>query len=238
MGGVIIDKPINAKWGDYSLIECEMLLFKTSFEYSTLFDYFHLISGVDLPIKPMHTIHNFFLEHQGLEFIRIADTSFNTTDIFMKTNYYHLFMPFSRTLLGKCLRKLKFARLSLSIQKHIGISRCKKDSYTLYKGYQWCSLTRNAVEYLISKESFIKNRFKYTSCPDEIYKQSLLMNSPFKKNIYSSSNTALREIDWKRGTPYTWKMEDKDILMQSDNLFARKFSSANKDIIDYIANNI
>ena len=48
--GVIIDKPINVKWGNYSQIKCEMLLFKEAFEYPVNFDYYHLLSGVDLPL--------------------------------------------------------------------------------------------------------------------------------------------------------------------------------------------
>lgn len=48
--GVIIDKPINVKWGNYSQIKCEMLLFKEAFECPVNFDYYHLLSGVDLPL--------------------------------------------------------------------------------------------------------------------------------------------------------------------------------------------
>lgn len=63
--GVIIDKPINVKWGNYSQIKCEMLLFEEAFEYPVNFDYYHLLSGVDLPLYPIQYVHRFFELHKG-----------------------------------------------------------------------------------------------------------------------------------------------------------------------------
>ena len=39
------------------------------------------------------------------------------------------------------------------------------------------------------------------------------------------NKSAMRKIDWERGKPYTWRNKDYDELVQSDMLFARKFSS-------------
>ena len=33
----------------------------------------------------------------------------------------------------------------------------------------------------------------------------------------------MRAIDWERGQPYVYRMEDLEPLLQSDYLFARKF---------------
>ena len=44
-----------------------------------------------------------------------------------------------------------------------------------------------------------------------------------------------RFIDWNRGQPYTFKLEDFDLIMNSGCFFARKFSSkVDKNIIDKI----
>ena len=104
------------------------------------------------------------------------------------------------------------------------------------------SLTDSAVRYLLSKESFVRRRFRFTCCPDEIFAQTVLMNSPFKDKRYNpvkNENSSLRLIDWKRGAPYVWTNDDKEQIMSSDDLFARKFSTAkDKQIIDYIKENI
>ena len=40
-------------------------------------------------------------------------------------------------------------------------------------------------------------------------------------------------IDWRRGDPYVFKDEDKELLRKSDKLFARKFNSQiDADIIN------
>jgi hypothetical protein len=45
----------------------------------------------------------------------------------------------------------------------------------------------------------------------------------------------MRCIDWTRGEPYTFREEDFKMLMKSDMIFARKFSTnVDKKIIDMI----
>ena len=46
-------------------------------------------------------------------------------------------------------------------------------------------------------------------------------------NVENDSNiSALRCIDWKRGRPYTFTIDDYDLLSKSKMLFARKFNSS------------
>ena len=49
---------IDASWGGYSLVQCEMSLFDEASKKK--YDYYHLLSGIDFPIKPMKEIHYFF----------------------------------------------------------------------------------------------------------------------------------------------------------------------------------
>lgn len=67
------------------------------------------------------------------------------------------------------------------------------------------------------------------------------MNNGFEKRRYSSKDTKtsdmLRHIDWIRGNPYTFTINDKEELLSSNNLFARKFStSKDTDIINLLQN--
>lgn len=90
----------------------------------------------------------------------------------------------------------------------------------------------------MENEKFIKSRFKYTFCADEIYIQSLVWNNTeWRKTVYSLNDEfegCMRLIDWNRGKPYIWTMNDKDELMVSDRLFARKFSSQHMEVVDWI----
>lgn len=58
---IILDKRVDVRWGDYSQIKLELLLFETAYKNSK-YTYFHLLSGVDLPIQTQDYIHRFFLK--------------------------------------------------------------------------------------------------------------------------------------------------------------------------------
>ena len=240
IGGKMLQTRIDVRWGDFSQVECELALFKEAAQGH--YDYYHLLSGVDLPIKPAQYIADFFEKHKGLEFFRIADDDENRRIIFRNTNYWYLFTRFSRSGIGRILQKLFIPRMMMNLQKLLKLSRCSKDGWTLYKGDQWLSITHDAVECILGHEEYIRGRFKFTCCPDEIYKQTVLMNSGFAERVYvpiDTENAALRAIDWERGRPYTWRMNDVKELLASGNLFARKFStSIDKKIIDYFKENI
>lgn len=91
----------------------------------------------------------------------------------------------------------------------------------------------------MNKEKSILKRFKFTICGDEIFLQTIVYNSPFYEKCYNISDEYVsnqREIDWKRGNPYNWTLEDKDILLRSDKIFARKIIGKNMDLALYIQN--
>lgn len=206
------------------------------------YDYYHLLSGVDLPIKPADYITAFFEKNRGKEFFRVSDDDKNRRLAYNNTNYYYLLQRTSKTVSGRMMRKMRISRLIIKIQKKIHVSRCACDPWPLHKGDNWMSITDAAVRCILEHEEYIRGRFKFTCCPDEIYKQTVLVNCGFTGKLYvptSKENAALRAIDWERGKPYTWRMDDAKELLASDNLFARKFSTfTDKKIIDYLKENI
>ena len=121
----------------------------------------------------------------------------------------------------------------------------KKSSKQLKIGSNWCSLTNEAVELILSSEEWIRKTFRYGSCVDEIYKQTVIWNSPLRDRLYKvgrSLEGCMYEIDWSRGngsSPYTFAEEaDIKLLLKSDRLFARKFSSQHMDIVDKLIGSI
>ena len=59
---------ICVSWGGVSIMRSELALLKEATS-SGEYDYYHLLSGMDLPIKDQDTIHAFFDAHSGTEFI-------------------------------------------------------------------------------------------------------------------------------------------------------------------------
>ena len=68
------------------------------------------------------------------------------------------------------------------------------------------------------------------------------MASPYTGTLYRPDGQeyqqCMREIDWQRGSPYTWKEEDYDELVRSERWFARKFSSDHMELVDRLFHHI
>ena len=54
-------------WGGFSQVQVELFLLEKA--YQQKYDYYHLVSGADLPLKSNRKIDTFFEKNQGKEFI-------------------------------------------------------------------------------------------------------------------------------------------------------------------------
>lgn len=228
----------NIMWGGESQIETELELLKAAIKRK--YDYYHLLSGMDLPIKTQKEIQEFFENNKGKEFIHFGANE----DAKKRCQYYWFYQEKLGNMANANKSKKLFNKLRLlSIfgQKLIGIDRVKK--YSVYKtiavGSQWFSITDSLARYVVSKEQEILKCYKNTYCCDEVFLQTLVLNSSFKSSLYSNAvddyHANMRNIDWKRGRPYTWKNTDFNDLMASDYLFARKFDEqVDNQIVDRI----
>lgn len=131
-GGKMLTERIDVRWGDFSMVECELALLKAAAKNK--YDYYHLISGVDLPIKSAQYIFNFFEEHKGLEFFRIAGDDENQYMIYRNTNYWYLFSRFSRTAIGRILQKVRIPQMTIRLQKCYGFHVVQKTSGNYLRG--------------------------------------------------------------------------------------------------------
>lgn len=77
-------------WGDISQVETEYLLLETAAKHST-YDYYHLLSGVDLPIQTQDYIHSFFQANSGKEFVSYWLGDKHQKDLNRKISRYYFF---------------------------------------------------------------------------------------------------------------------------------------------------
>ena len=219
-------KRISVYWGDYSQVQCELNLLKAAIKGN--YQYYHLISGVDLPIKSQGYIHDFFDKNKNTEYVRFTDNWDHS-----RVGKLHILNKLNRTN-NPLLIKIKILlNKPFNYLYKKGYDYSQKFNFSIKKGDNWFSITDSAAKYIVSQEKVIKKLFKYSLCPDEHFIHTILFNSKFEKSL--SYNTCLREIDWKRGEPYTYRKADYSLLINSNNLFARKFdTSIDKEIIDNI----
>lgn len=232
---------VDVRWGDYSQIKTEMQLFKYAHDMQNKagvsYQYYHLISGVDIPLKNQDYIHNFFNANQGKEFLGYYQGNLQL-ELRKKVQMYHLFskgFTKERKLNIKSIMRALFCRIQLLV----GYKRNK--DIELLRGTNWASVTNDFVEFLISKKKEIQKRFHHTFCADEVYKHTLCWNSHFKDRIYNPTDEALgcmREINWvitdSDSFLPSFTMNDYERLKNSPMLFARKFDTANIDVVKKI----
>lgn len=226
------------RWGSVKQIETEFLLFETAVNYGQ-YSYYHLLSGQDLPIKSQDYIHQVCNKLQGKEFVgfeKASQQSIRWLD--NKTRYFYILQDHFRcsNIFEKIIVRI-VQNSCLSLQKLFRVKR--KYNFELKKGCNWVSITDRFCKYLIEHKAEMLQIFNHTFCPDEIFLQTVLWNSPYRNNIYDYDDeyhSCLRYIDWKRGKPYIWKENDFGELINDKNecFFARKFSSQDKDLIEKI----
>ena len=87
---IFLEHPIAVYWGDISQVQVEYMLFERAFSQGP-YAYYHLLSGVDLPIKSQDYIHAFFQKNQGKEFVGFWTDAAHRRDLHRKVYRYYLF---------------------------------------------------------------------------------------------------------------------------------------------------
>lgn len=231
---------IGVTWGDFSQVKCELILLAEVDKMQKsgrAYDYVHLISGADLPIKSNNQIHAFFKENNGLQFVHFTDDK-ATKESENRIRYYHLFRR-RRNLFTKIL-----AQIALRVQMLCGVNRLKNKNIKVQKGCNWFSITGAFAAYIAQASKPLEKIFRFSYCGDEVFVQTALVNSPFADDIYMKNcgNNHLacaRLIDWQRGNPYVFRTEDFKMIKNSPAVFARKFDmDVDSEIIDKVLKSI
>ncbi len=220
---VYISRKYKINWGGYDLLKAELLLLEKACK-DNYADYYHFISGQDIPVVSLEEFKLFFEKNKGREFLEYAQLPRKDwdKDTFDRIEFYHFYDYVNH----KTKRGRKIIGKAISFQKRFHIRR-KLPSYfpALYGGSAWFSLSKEAVNYVVDFTStapaFLK-RLRCTFAPDETYILTVLVNSPLRPNI---ENNNLRYIVWKlrnNSFPAILDLSDYYAILESGSLFARK----------------
>ena len=210
---------ISVTWGGYSLIACELRLLEAAVAEGH-YDFYHLLSGQDLPIKGQDEIHAFFDAHRGIEFVRYQS---EPIDCLARVYGHRLWNKYGCSRSQKVLMRLDAL---WSKAEHVICHRTYE--FEFRKGDQWFSIDDMFARYVLSKKDWVERTFCYSYLADEIFLHTILWNSPFRENVYrreldDDCSAFQRLIDWDRGTPYCFSLKDLNELRDSHFMFARKF---------------
>lgn len=228
----IIEERISVNWGGFSQIEATLALMKSVYNSNLEYDYVSLISGQDMPIKSNEYIDEFLKLNYGKNFIEYDSIG----KYKWRLKVYNIFSE------NKLNRKKYIKLIDVFIRKLqmnvFKINRNNLINFDLYIGSQWFTITYECMKYIIEYVAKENRKYlldyKYTACPDEHFFQNILLNSIYKTSVI---NDNLRLIDWSEGknSPKTLTIEDKEKILESKALWARKFDlNIDNNIISYI----
>lgn len=219
---------ISVNWGGYSQVRCEYELMKKAVSIGH-HSYYHFLSGANYPLWNQDHIHDFFMKHDGYEFVGFD----NGADFSVRVKYYIPFSEYGKLsgITGKVIAVIR--RLSVKIQDLIGVDRRRKISYEIKKGIAYFSITEGLVNKILSEENEMKKILRHTVCCDEIFVHTIAYNSCYRDKIYdmeSEWDGCVREVAWPSNIKgehpgANFNISDIDFLLKSKRIFAMKFES-------------
>ena len=232
---VQIYRRFKITWGADTQIRCELFLMEQAEKVG--YDYYHLLSGVDIPLKTCEEIEAFF-EGQTKSFLEVKQ-EVNLAGTLDRVRYYYPLQAFiGRQKAGRGAIYAILDQLSyecVKVQKMLGIDRTKNAPFAYCRGGNWFSITHELLTYVLSCKRVIRKHFYHSITADEMFLQCVVCSSVHQDEIVKEN---LRLVDWQRTehggcSPHTFTIEDYEMLTSSDKLFARKFDpDVDRKIID------
>jgi hypothetical protein len=183
-----------------------------------------ILSGQDYPLRPAREIEAFLAGRAGeslVEHFRIpSDRWADENGGLDRIRYLH----FERMRYRTRILRVPFLRRSFpaGLEPHGGSA--------------WCALSDEAVRTLLAFGDGNPQAFRFfarVKVPDEIFIQTVLLNSPARERV---ANESIHHIEWPGGShPATFVRKDFPRLAASGKPFARKFDTeVDAEILDLI----
>lgn len=221
------DNRIDVRWGNVSQIESELALFELA-RNKGLYEYYHLISGVHLPLVNQDEFHSYFKSISGKQVF--SPIIYSDYELQQKGNRLNFFMRFFQ---GSRIAQISW-RLGVMAQTFLGF-RINKDRQFI-KASNWLSITNEVVNLLLDQKNDILKRYRYSMCGDELFIPTELKYSGKEWEILYSEKYLFHEIGVANATFLT--EEDVEKAISLNYLFGRKFSSNNIKIVNQVVENV
>ena len=230
---LVFVKRMKIFWSDFSQIQCVINLLQEATNYG-FHDYYHFLVGVEFPIKSKEYIQDFFTMNNGKEFIGYCR---GPEKSLYRIQYYHFLGKYERFKNKREKLLYTLNKKLLSFQRRIGVNRLHHENDYYKKGYANWSITHDLALYIINEFYKDKRQYKFSSCADEVFFQTVVYHSPYYKNVFDVNDeyhSCMRLTTWDDRNNQL-HMKDLDHIIKSDKLFARKFDTGDAvDIIEEI----
>ena len=240
---VLLDEErVRAAWGSFGLVRATINLLKASWKTDD-FTYYVLISGTDYPVQTNSAIYEFFQTNEG-EFINavamphaILDKRLNRLEAFcLDPAVLPSYVPdFAAAFVNRGSRLVYRRNYRHALR-----------GMQPFAGSTWWALSRSAIAYVFDffrDQRDIVKFFENSLLPDEMLFQTILANSRFRSRIRRNLTFSV----WAAGGRHPAVIAESHLraLVERDFIlddlygrgpcfFARKFSPANRHVLDLI----
>jgi hypothetical protein len=199
------------RWASFSVIDTTLLGIRQLMELSPHWDMFMNLSGQDFPLRSQDEIRDKLAANADRNFVEHFDPMPRWEDALARIRRIRISPPFTASAFN--IPKIRIDRWS----RYLG-------NATYFGGSSYFVLSRRFCEFMIGSPEFERYRrfFRFTYTSDEIFIQTFIMNSAMRDTVV---NDNLRQLNWSEGKaqPKIYTMADREELLGSDALFARKF---------------
>ncbi len=221
-----ISNRVDVGWCCYSTIDATLKGFEQILSLKNDYSHINLISGQDYPLKPVELIQQRFFANPDTTFIHTASIADNEWEDgkarFTKYSFGDFKIPGKYQLQAIANAVLPKRKLPAGLKP--------------YGRSQWLTITPICAQYVIDylkNNPRVKRYFKTVWAVDEVFFQTILVNSPYKDTLVDYN---LRYIELDAGKrPINYTMADAEKLTATEALFARKFDRAvSTEVLDYL----
>lgn len=197
-------------WGGFGHVAASLKGIAHLAEGRVEYDYAVLLTGQDYPLVPAAQLEQFFARSGGRSYM----------------SYWRL--PFAPWTGRGGLDRLEFSHYVGPRHLHVRspFRRTLPAGLTPFGGSPYWALAAPVVEFvhdLVGRRPEIVRFFERVFIPDELFFQTVIMNSKFASSIVDDN---LRYIDWQaQPAPKILTVADLPALLRSGKLFARKFDT-------------
>jgi hypothetical protein len=228
-------------WADFGMVRATLAGIREILASDVRQDYVILLSGHCYPTKSNQRIQETLQRNAGRSFITYSALpdpharQWEARIAYWHVNWWRWHFVFPQAEAD--FHNPHLRRLWRMLMRWIPLRRKFPGGLKPFQGGTWWCLSRECAEYVsefVQQNKAFVRFFTYTSTPDELFFQTILLNSPFRDTLV---NDDLRYIVFgpKQSHPNILGTHDFAEFMSTGDLFARKFDmTVDGQVLDLI----
>ena len=213
-----IEKIFDIYWGHFSLLEATMYMLQSAMDVH-YFDYFHVISGADYPIRPLDDFEAFLERGDRKSYVHVVS---DLPDPECEKRIYSPYLIQNRDRLSVIFQKILFGAARSSAL----FRRRPPPGLVFKRGADWFTFPHHVVAWLLDQwlENATRTYFQRVFIPGELFFPTMVLNSPYSEE---HAGDPIRYTKWtERPSPEILVEKDLHKMIASSAFFARKVSSS------------